>query len=317
MQLSDGGMTVHSGEGDGAGRPREAGFILVLVIWIALLLSILVMGLAWSGRSHLRLTSSRIESAKAEAVADAGAHLAVLWLAAAQQDPAVAPRLPVDGTPRFCSLPGRGMVALSVQDEGGRVNLNLAQERTLAVLFAGLGADPEQATRMADLIADYRDADEVRRPSGAEKPEYAAAGRTLGPRNAPFDTVAELHQVLGVDHALVAAAIPYLTVHSTSAGLDPQTVSPALAAVIRHGASVMSGRIVIDDAIAAALPKEMQARSRRRDFRITSFGHAEGGAMFVREAAVELGAGGLPTFKAWLAGGTSPPAPPETAPPPC
>jgi general secretion pathway protein K len=60
-----------------------------------------------------------------------------------------------------------------------------------------VGFDPDQAESLADAIADFRDADNLKHLRGAEEPEYRAAGLAWGPKNAPFQTVEELQQVLG------------------------------------------------------------------------------------------------------------------------
>ena len=49
---------------------------------------------------------------------------------------------------------------------------------------------------------DWVDPDDLSQPNGAEIAEYKAAGLSYGPKNAPFDTVSELQQVLGMTYAL-------------------------------------------------------------------------------------------------------------------
>ena len=68
---------------------------------------------------------------------------------------------------------------------------------------------------------DWRDEDGLTQPAGgAEDPDYAAAGLAWGAKDAPFETVAEVEQVLGMRPALFASAAPYLTVYSGSAMPD-------------------------------------------------------------------------------------------------
>jgi len=78
---------------------------------------------------------------------------------------------------------------------------------------------------MLDVIADWRDADDLRRPNGAEEPEYRAAGLKYRPSNAPFDTIGELQRVLGMTPALFARIADTLTVYSRQPGINPATAS--------------------------------------------------------------------------------------------
>ncbi len=281
-------------------RGSDRGFVLILVIWLAALLALLAVGFSSAVRANLRLTSSAVQGAKAEALADGGVELAVLSLIAGGAER----RFPIDGSLRSCSMRGLGVAGLRIQDTGGRVNLNLASERMLQALFIGLGAGPGAASTMSDAILDYRDADSNRRPNGAEKPEYLAAGRALGPKNAPFDTVEELNQVLGVDPALVALAMPHLTVHSQTAGLDPQTTTRELAAILSRGGEQLPSRVGAAMAARAGMPAEFITNSSQKVFWVASEARLENGAVFVREAVVELQSTrtGTPFYKMWKRG---------------
>jgi general secretion pathway protein K len=55
---------------------------------------------------------------------------------------------------------------------------------------------------------------------GAEDSDYAAAGLAWGAKDAPFETVTELEQVLGMRPALFRSLAPYVTVHSALAMPD-------------------------------------------------------------------------------------------------
>lgn len=278
----------------------ERGFILIVVIWFAALLALLAAGFASAVRANLRLTSSAVQGAKAEALADAGVELAVLSLIAGGPDR----RFPIDGSLRSCKMLGLGLVRLRVQDAGGRVSLNLAGERMLQALFIGLGAERDVASTMSDAILDYRDADSNRRANGAERPEYLAAGRGLGPKNAPFDTVEELNQVLRLDPALVVLALPHLTVHSATAGLDARTTTRELAAILSLGADQLPLRVGAATIAGVGIPGEFITNSPQKVFWVASEARLENGAVFVREAVVELQStrAATPLYKMWKRG---------------
>src|SRR3546814_5898664 len=75
------------------------------------------------------------------------------------------------------------------------------------------GADEATADRVAAAITDWRDADDLRRPQGAEWQDYAAAGSRYRPRNGPFVALGELRAVAGMTPGLHAAVAPLMTLH--------------------------------------------------------------------------------------------------------
>ena len=80
------------------------------------------------------------------------------------------------------------------------------------------GEPAESATRIAGAIVDWRDEDSLVQVAGkSQDPNYAAAGLAWGAKDAPFETVTELEQVLGMRPALYRALAPYLTVHGALA----------------------------------------------------------------------------------------------------
>ena len=81
------------------------------------------------------------------------------------------------------------------------------------------------AAHIADAIQDWRDADDLTRPNGAEEADYRAAGLKYKPANAPFETVSELARVMGVTPAIYARVADSLTVYSRQAGINPATAS--------------------------------------------------------------------------------------------
>jgi general secretion pathway protein K len=283
-------------------NPSDQGFALVLIIFVTALLALLAIGLSVALRSHVRLTASTVRTAKAEAAADAGVQLAVLSLVAGTHT-REGRRFPVNGQPSSCAFGTATVLTLRIQDASGRVSLNLASDRLLMALFIGLGANHDDASRAADLIIDYRDADSTRRPNGAEAPEYEAATRP-GPKNGPFDTVEELGRVLGLDGALLAAATPYLTVHSQTAGVDTRTISSELRRILLRGTEQLPARPSATANAVSGLPTEFLTGSPERVFHVESESHLADGSVYVRQAVVELQSTrtSIPVFKTWSRG---------------
>ncbi len=94
---------------------------------------------------------------------------------------------------------GEARFAVSAVDESARIDLNAAPEPLLKGLLQNVGGlDADTAQHVVEAIEDWRDADDLRRPNGAEDADYRAAGRKYGPANAPFSSVGELQRVLGM-----------------------------------------------------------------------------------------------------------------------
>ena len=201
----------------------EQGLALVIVLWVVALLSIVAASLAFSMRTETTLAHDLVAQAQARALAEAGVYRGILEL----YNPDRLRRWRGDGSPhriRFGGVP----ITVSLQDEAGKIDLNSAQRDLLGTLLRASGIDDERRDALLDAIEDWRDADSLRRLNGAEDQEYEAAGRTYGAKDATFNTVEELQQVLGVTPRLFKRLRPALTVHSHSAGIDVQLAPPAV-----------------------------------------------------------------------------------------
>jgi general secretion pathway protein K len=269
----------------------EEGFALVLVLWIAGLLAVLSGGLAASVRTQIRVAANVIESAKAEALADGGVTLAVMDLVAARRSRTHPRRFPVDGHPVACRGPNRAVIIVSVTDEASRVDVNTAGIPLMQALLTGVGERPEKAARVAEAIFDFRDADDERKPNGAEGAEYRAAGLGWLPKNAPLQSVSELNQVYGVTPGLRARLRPFLSTHSGLPGFDVSLASPALITRLRAGLSGLSSSSGSFPELYATvpLPAMFVSSSEQKTFTVRSTARLPSRAVFVREAVVDLG----------------------------
>ena len=198
---------------------RQRGAALLLVMWLILLLSGLVAGYA---------AAARIESMQGNGLARGttsgeAARAGVEYAASRLLDPDPARRWPADGRSYRFAFDG-AQVDVAVRDEAGKIDLNAAGHALLLEFFVALGENRDAASRLAGAILDWRDEDSLTQPAGgAEDPNYQAAGLAWGAKDAPFETVAELEQVLGMRPALYASAAPYLTVFSGAAMPDARS----------------------------------------------------------------------------------------------
>jgi len=107
-------------------------------------------------------------------------------------------------------------VEVEVHDLGEKLNINRMSEVQLQQFFSFLLNDFSASTHLSQAIMDWRDADSIPRPSGAERDAYIKEELLALPTNAPFREIEELRNVMGVTPEIYAAAVPYLTTHGTT-----------------------------------------------------------------------------------------------------
>ena len=127
--------------------------------------------------------------------------------------------------------------------------------------------------------------------NGAEAAEYASAGLAYGPRNAPLLSADELGLVLGFDQGLVDWLRPYVSVASTSAGIDARFADPELVLMLdtegrfseQDLAAMQEDQAVAD---AMALESSFFAATRSGAYRVLVQG--SGGMGLKRHQAIEV-----------------------------
>src|SRR5205823_8840552 len=152
---------------------------------------------------------------------------------------------------------GEAHVAANAIDESGKIDLNSASEPLLKGLLQSAGGlDVDATQRIVDVIGDWKDADDLRRPNGAEAPEYQTAGLSYKPANAPFEAVAELQRVLGMTSAIYGRIADSLTVHSRMPGINPAFASRAVLLAIPGATPEIVDTYIAQrrDALAAKQP---------------------------------------------------------------
>lgn len=255
----------------------QRGIALVAVLWIVAILALIAAVFLRETRSGLALARNLAEEAKAEALAEAGVNRAMLVLLGL--DDTIPWR--VDGGSFSFDL-GGGSVRVTLQDEGGKIDLNRAADAVLQGLFTSVGVAPDQAQRLADAVADFRDADDLRRLNGAEDPDYAAAGLPVDAKDGPFAAVEELQQVLGMTESLYRSVAPLITVYSPRRDVN---IATAPAAVLR------SLPYLSADRVNAILDQRAKVDGVTRRFRVMAVSllveatTAEGGRV-IREAVL-------------------------------
>jgi general secretion pathway protein K len=268
----------------------ERGIALILVLWVLALLALLAMGFAGSARTELQIARNQYGSAQARAIADAGVTFGILGVL----DPSSQTQWSADGR-EYAVDYGPGTLRVSVQDEAGKINLNMAAPELLAGLLRTLGVDDAAGQQIVAAILERR-----RQAAAA-----ADAARVA------FRDVVELRLVPGLTRAVYQAMAPFVTVYTQSDRIDPLT---APAEVLRSLPGAVPQQV--DAYLAAraqagpqptALPPlagvdRFIARSAVQIVTIRAEGETATGAVFVREAAVAMTGNPPYRFLSWRQG---------------
>lgn len=205
---------------------RTRGVAFVLVLWVIAMLAILLGSFSLIARTENLQARHLFDTTQARYAAEAGLNLAVYELRKA--DPLE--RWVGDGRPYRFNY-GGAEIEVQITDESGKIDLNSncnsamgagagmppgsGSNSILVNLFMSRGGLPlDQAEALGAAVADWCDPDDLAQPNGAEIADYKAAGLSYGPKNAPFDTVSELQQVLGMNYELFSKVEPALTIYS-------------------------------------------------------------------------------------------------------
>ena len=203
------------------GRSGQRGVALVLVVWAAVLLTVIASTFIVERRTETLVVRNSLSLARAEAAADAGVHrgLYELFRNDTAQD-----RWRRDGTRQQWSFDGVP-VRIELRDESAKIDINTATDALIRGLLTSSGVPDDEATRLLDAILDWRDPDPLKRPNGAEEQDYREAGLAYRPANQSFQAIEELQLVLGMRPEIYRRLVPSITVFSRQPGVNPTLAS--------------------------------------------------------------------------------------------
>lgn len=199
-------------------RSTDAGIALVTVLWMLTLLTTVAMGLSMHVRSEAKLARNLLSAKQARYAAEGGVQLAIGQLLRPQRE------WQGDGAVHELRI-GDADIRIAVQDEAGKIDLNLAMPETLGNLFAAIGVESPHRDGLVDEILDWRDPDSLRRLHGAEDNEYLHAGRKHGAKDGKFDSVDELQMLLSMTPLIFEQIRHSVTVYSRQTGINPGVAS--------------------------------------------------------------------------------------------
>lgn len=208
-------------------RRKQNGIALVMVLWVSVLIAVLLASFSLSARVEALQGRNLLDGTRARYAAEAGLHRAAYELRSTSPEL----RWVADGRVYPMEFEG-AEIEIELYDETGKIDLNVSDPVLLGALFESGGLSKPDADALAAAVVDWRDPDDLISPNGAEEGEYKAADRNYKPRNAPFETVSELQQVLGMSFELYRELEPSLTIYSGRAQPNPAFASPEVLALI-------------------------------------------------------------------------------------
>jgi general secretion pathway protein K len=182
-------------------RSQESGIALLLVIWALALLSAIAVAVTADGRSVRRIAHNLEQAARDRALAEGGIRWGIAQLLDGQPDR----RLPLDGRTQLIDI-GAVKVEVAIEAETGKFDLNSSPPAVLENLLLQSGAMATEARRVAAAVDAFRK---------ANRPE---PGR---PRRPAFLETLDLRRVTGLEERLYRQILPFITVYSGTARLDP------------------------------------------------------------------------------------------------
>ncbi len=181
-----------------AARRPQGGFALAMVLWVLAGLAVVaaaVASQAYTNAMSVKLLREQVNAERALISATARTELiASTSIPRALSLDSISGRLLLDGRTMLLNQDER----ISLQDVRGLVHLGRAVPPKIIALMRQCGADEHQAAELADALADYQDADDLKRLQGAESFEYRAKGLPP-PRNSPMLNARELQRLYGMD----------------------------------------------------------------------------------------------------------------------
>jgi general secretion pathway protein K len=199
----------------GPPKRRQKGSVLIIVLWTAVLLTVLVTAMA----SKVRLSAQTVVHNQDASVAWAELMGAVskaemeLMLGLMAQPIDFQPTLTEEGEVRRDEYRFNGQalelhypvseeIVVRVYDHSGKINLNRIPRRNMQMLIekrlGGLDADPEEVQDLLAAWTDWTDLNDLEGLNGAEEEYYQSLAQGYSPRNNPeLDSVDELLHVRG------------------------------------------------------------------------------------------------------------------------
>jgi general secretion pathway protein K len=188
---------------DDRGPKTENGVILIALLWILTALS--VIALSFSRETFVEVAAARNTQSLEDSyfVARAGIEASAYQLIKRRYAPRVR-QMELQDIPDPLDLGtvtgtlGGSVYRVEIQDESGKIPVNLVSEEQLRNLIEASGIGKPDSDIITDSIIDWRDTDSNPRPNGAEDDYYQTLNPPYKTRNGRIDTIEELLLIRGM-----------------------------------------------------------------------------------------------------------------------
>lgn len=182
----------------------DDGVVLIAILWILTILAVIT--LSFSRETFVEAAAARNERDLTDAyyIARAGLESTIyqiyvkIYLTPVQPGATQAQQADAIDMGRVTGQFGDGEYVVDVQDELGKININYASEDQIKALLSATGIQSPDMDIIADSIIDWRDADNIPLPNGAENDYYQSLQPPYLARNGALATLEELLLVRGV-----------------------------------------------------------------------------------------------------------------------
>lgn len=262
--------------------PGQRGSVAILALWTMAIVAVLLAAAGATTRSEALIARNMIAASRVRHAAEAGTQLGLERLLRRRGSGDNA----FDGKPEYWQ-DGSIRVAISIVDEAGKIDLNLAPVELLAGLFLSVGQPRETAFFLACDIADWRG------ETGPGCPEPFDAAPQERHR---FAAPEQLAQVPGITEPLYEAVAGYITVASGASAIAPLVASRTVLLAVPGATTTIvdsflesrsqGGGAEMVPPVAGPVPFLMASPG--SDFTISAVAATPGGARFRADLQVRL-----------------------------
>lgn len=214
-------------------KRQQSGIALIMVLGLVIFLTLIALPFSENQRVSTQVAANTLGSATSQAAADGAVNRMVYELSRARSADAQIALLQWKADGQVHAWVENGMqMAVTAKSETAKIDLNFAAEPLLKKVFTFGGATEEEADGIVAAVKDWTDADNLKRPNGAEADDYKTAEKKVLPSNDFFVAIEELQNVMGMTPKLYNAVAPLLTVHGRSPGVDPQVASALILGLV-------------------------------------------------------------------------------------
>lgn len=185
-------------------REDDRGVILIALLWILTILSVIALSFSRETFVEVGVARNSRDLADSYYIARAGIAATIYqlyqksYLSQMSQADALSQQPDAIDLGKVTGKFGDGEYEVDVQEESGKINVNMVGDEQLKTLVSVIGIPEPDADIIVDSILDWRDADKIARQNGAEDEYYQSLQPPYLAKNGLLSTVEELLLVRGV-----------------------------------------------------------------------------------------------------------------------